>query len=743
MAIGVSPEINTKRENFFRLLFGQARGYVCIAYMPVGKKGLVEQFFEYPTQLPELLEAINKNHVGNNMYYCPQLLRTNRRQKEAVTTCTAAWADLDTCDPEVLLVKPSISIESSPGRYQALWCFEKEQAPEVAEEISRRIAYKHADDGADRSGWDLTQLLRVPFTYNYKYNDTINDIPMVKVIDANTKKYRVEDFAEYPQVEGFEYLDIPFPTHLPNLEPEQILQAHKRRLNPLAWQLFTDTPEADWSKPLWQLQLTLFEAGLTREEVFVVTQAAACNKYARDGRSETLLWKEVCRAWTRNESNITLLTGNLTKIKPLLSEKERAWVESNPCYVERYIDWASSLGDAAKQYHQAGAFITLSSILAGTVRLPTSFGMMVPNLWFMILADTTLTRKSTAMDIAMDLITEIDTDAIMATDGSIEGLLTALSLRPGRPSIFLRDEFSGLLESITKKDYYAGMPEMFTKLYDGKLQKRILRKETIEVREPVLILFAGGIKNKITGLLTFEHVSSGFMPRFLFITAESDITKLKPLGPPSTRDTTGREVIKNELLDLVAHYKVDETIRVGGARGPVAVTVPKKWDAELTEEAWLRYNKIESDMLQIGVKSEHAEIMTPTYDRLSKSILKASVLLAAARQRPEDKVVVEEQDVVRAAYYGEQWRVHANEVMDNVGKGFGERQLDGILRFIKRQGSQSGVARSKIMQTFHLGARDADNVFSTLEQRGLITRSRQGRTELIIPFETTIKRELT
>jgi hypothetical protein len=191
----------------------------------------------------------------------------------------------------------------------------------------------------------------------------------------------------------------------------------------------------------------------------------------------------------------------------LLTDEERSLAEKSSTIVEEYIDWAKDLGDAAWQYHQAGAFVILSSLLAGSVRLPTSYGTVVPNLWFMILADTTLTRKTTAMDVAMDVIQEIDSDAVLATDGSIEGLFTSLSMRPGRPSVFLRDEFSGLLESMSRKDYYAGMAETLTKLYDGKFQKRVLRKETIEVRDPVLIVFAGGIRERVLGLLTHEHVA--------------------------------------------------------------------------------------------------------------------------------------------------------------------------------------------------------------------------------------------
>ena len=43
-------------------------------------------------------------------------------------------------------------------------------SPFQAEDYSRRLAY-HV--GADKSGWDLGQLLRVPFTMNWKYNTPV------------------------------------------------------------------------------------------------------------------------------------------------------------------------------------------------------------------------------------------------------------------------------------------------------------------------------------------------------------------------------------------------------------------------------------------------------------------------------------------------------------------------------------------------------------------------------------------
>jgi hypothetical protein len=722
--IPVSVEMNERRLMFLHHTFGKAEGYVCIAYNTKDRKSFREEWFKWPLDAEEILDLVNRVYQGHNVWFCPQLFDRKSRKKEYCVITPSAWSDLDTCDPENLLVEPTILIESSPGRYQSLWVFDRlDVDPEDAEDLSQRIAYKHADDGADRSGWDITQLLRFP----YKYAST----PTVKVVDINRNRYRLTDFAEqYPEIAGFEYSDVPLPDISGLERADKVMEANRLKMNPMIWRLFQEElpKDASWSESLWKLQLMLFEAGFDRTQVFSIVSEAKCNKYARDGQYRPEhLWKEVLRSEAKHLQHVNAFAPKHYQEQPLVSDEERRMVESEDTVIERYIEWAKSLGDAAPQYHQAGAFTALSSLLAGAVQLPTSFGVIKPNLWFMILADTTLTRKSTAMDIAMDLVLEIDQDVIMATDGSIEGLLTSLSTRPGRPSVFLRDEFSGLLEMITKKDYYAGMPELLTKLYDGKMQKRILRKEQIDVRDPCLILFAGGIKNKITGLLSFEHVSSGFMPRFIFITAESDIARVRPLGPPTDWTDNNKTAILDELQELYEYYNVEESMEIK----KLNITVPqkKKWNAQLTPEAWHRYNELETMMLDTGVNSERPEIMTPVYDRLSKSILKAAVLLAASRKKT-DKIVVEVQDIVRAAAYGENWRMYVQDVMSNVGMGQYERQLSNIYNAVKRR---PGISRSSIMQSYHLSARDTTQIFQTLEERNLITRQKSGRGEQLFP----------
>lgn len=704
---------------FFKHVYGpNVEGFVCIGLLeiiPGGEKRWTEHFFHYPNDLGRMTAAISEWQLTNNVYFCPQLLDKRRRLKENVGLCPTAWADLDTCEPERLLVPPTILIESSPGRYQALWRFAEPQPSYVGEDVSRRIAYFHGSDGADRSGWDLSQMLRVPLTPNFKYSGK----PIVQLADVNHALYTEEDFNEYPEVKHAEFLKVPMPKaeDLP-ASMDDVFEKHRQTLIPTAVTVATQEPESDWSGTLWKLEMMLFECGLSREEVFVVARDSACNKYRRDGKDETFLWIEVCRASVKHQENTNQVFFQGATIGPLLTEEEEREAREQTGFVERYIEWASGLGDAAIQYHQAGAFTILSALLSGRVSLPTSYGTVVPNLWFMILGDTTLTRKSTAMELAIDLVMEVDQDVVLATDGSVEGLLQGLEARPKRPSIFLRDEFSGLLEMITKRDYYAGMAEVLTKLYDGKMQKRVLRKETVTVRDPILLILAGGIRNRVQSLLTHEHVSSGFIPRFIFVTAESDTSRIKPLGPPTARDVGNKDVLVREMEDLIGHY--GQTKRIVVKALGESVSSNEGFHAELTPEAWARYNKLEADLIDCGLGSEKPDIMTPLFDRLAKSTLKSAVLLAAARQRDE-KVVVEEIDILHAIVYAEQWRAYAIEVVNGIGKTVFEREVEKLLQAIIRR---PGIGRAQLMQSYHLTAQAANQLFDTLMQRGQIAMIR-------------------
>jgi hypothetical protein len=749
-----ASEHEPKRRTFFRTVFGQRTGFLCIAVAePRSADSFQEFFFEWPKEENKVHELITKLVTTHSVWYCPHLFDRRKRNKAYVSNTPVLWADLDTCPPDRMLVKPSLVIESSPARFQALWNME-DVKPQRAEIASRRIAYYHSEQGADKSGWDLTQLLRVPYTLNMKYTYR----PMVRVIevDREQKRYTFDDFQEYPETADYTYtlLKFPSPDHeVFQQDPEELLEQRRIRLNSRALTLYKEEPEGiSWSESLWQLELMLFEVGYSPEQVYVIAESSACNKFARDGRGPHYLWADVCRAYSKFLKRVNSIpeppdikatsTDSDYIARDIITPEEIKKVMNGRTFIEDYISWASGLGDAAPQYHQAGAFICLSSMLSGNVVLPTGFGTIVPNLWFMILADTTLTRKTTSMDIAMDLINEIDPNILMATDGSIEGLMSSLSVRPGRPSIFLRDEFSGLLEQMMKKDYMAGMAETLTKLYDGKIQKRILRKEEIIIKDPRLIIYAGGIKNRVTSTLTFEHVSSGFIPRFVFITAEVDMSRLKPMGPPTQQNLGEKHKIRNQLIDMANHYgamqdqtELPTSIIVNGDTDDYntnvgLITRRQITQASMTDDAWIRYQKLEEVITQAGFRSHLPDILTPVYDRLSKSMLKAAILIAASRQR-SDTVLVEEIDILRAIYYGQGWKNYVDELVGHIGVGHDERLILNIMEYVN---SVEETSRSTIMRRWRLTSRQTDFLLATMEQRTLIIRKRMGKGEAIYKF---------
>lgn len=704
-------------DEFFASAYGNTTGYMCIALRAPGGK-FVEHFYQYPDQVDAAVSIIRARALADNVYFCPQLLKDRKRVKSNVEACASIWADLDECNPSNMLVQPTVSFETSPGRYQALWALDSSCDPEDAEDIARRVAYHHADQGSDRSGWDLTQLLRVPGTRNYKYGQA-SEAPRVQILGWTDQLYTLEEFrSHYRQVAGYEYLDIPFPDFVFE-EGAHILERVRHKINGAAFTLFHRPPEQDRSSALFRLEMYCFEANLPLADIFQICRDAACNKFEDH---HVRLWKDICRASARHKEQALAATLPPGTELALVTPEERAAVDAEPSFVERYVEWAKGVGDAAWQYHEAGAFIALSSLLAGSVRLPTRYGSVIPNLWFMILADTTLTRKSTAMDLATDLVLEVDENILLATDGSIEGFMTALGSRGGKVSLFLRDEFTGFMEQMAKKDYMSGFKEFLTKLYDGKTQKRLLRKEEILIRDPRLVLFAGGIKSKMQRIVTAEDVESGFMPRFIFVTAESDISKVKPLGPPEEKSDNGRAAILEEMVRIARAHAHTEPVMFGGkVVGVKDVAV----DVKMTEEAWHRYNEVEQTLTQLGVDSgsELRDTMVPMYVRLAVNILKAAILLAASRCL-DGPVVVEVQDIVRAAAYGDTWRRYAQDIIVNVGKGPLEHKIQVLLKAIQRRKS---FPRSRLMQTYHLTAREMDDIEKTLIGRGLIAKGGEGR----------------
>lgn len=716
-------ETSAKQIEFFRRLFGGASGWLNVATKNIETNSFRDHWFGYPDELGDAVGLVARMTPSHDVYYCPSLFEAQRRSKETINEITCVWSDLDTCDPTKLLKRPSFTTETSPGRFQAVWVLDEPSDKTAVETISHKIAYYHQADGADTSGWDITQLLRVPYTTNHKFEYRKNEYrPTVKMVDASPARYRPSDFGAYPDVAGSPSV---LPEELPDipttLRGADLLNKYAENLPAFSQQLFYLKPANvdDWSGLLWSLECMMFEAGASTVEAFVVARDAACNKYLRDNKPTIALWKEVNKADEHIQQKLAALNLDYKAPEPLLKEGEKVVGKT---IVDRYVAWAKRQTDASPQYHQASALLLLSGLLAGCVRLRLKHTTYAPNLWFMILGNTTLTRKSTAMRLATKILDEIAPETVLATDGSIEGILTALSMRPGEASIFQRDEFSGMLEAMSKKEYMAGVQQEFIRLYDGDIIKRRLRSGDIIVKDPVFVLFTGGIKDKILSLLSEEQVESGFMPRFLFFPAESERGTRRPAELFSVEDYEERDKLVEEFRRIYDAFNITHTVELGHSK----TTTRKLWHAQITIDALARWNDLNADMVNFADVSERPDLFHPVLQRLCDSILKTSLLLAATRT-PGREIVIEVKDVIRAITYGEQWLKWSVDILRNLGKTPYEEKLSRIREHVERN---PGTPYATLMKVFRLTSQNAKLYLETLEQRGDIKRSKRGNTSI-------------
>lgn len=713
------------RADFFDHIFEDAHGYVCICLTDpdVGKSSFEQRFFSWPAKKRQVNEFIEQNASSRNLWFCVNLLEKAERKKEFCLSTNLVWSDLDTTNPDKVDPAPPIVIQSSPGRFQALWRLDERVTPEIAEDYSKRIAYGYRQEGADTSGWDLTQLLRVPYTYNFKYTNGDNP-PEVVLLQAETIRLPVEVFEQLPQVVVGPDTDAePAPDPLSLPDPDNVIYKYYHNLMSTPFKkLYEETPKADqdWSGILWHLIMVCLEAGMTREETFAIAINSGCNKYRRDSRPMRYLWRDVIKAdQTQTSSNLTVITGSFT---PLVLPDFDTDLAIDNSFVDDYRIWATQATDAIPDFHDLSAFILLSAVFSGSLRLQATHGTVVPNLWGLILGDSTLTRKSTAMRLAMDLVLDLDSDILLATDGSAEGLLTGLATRPNKPSVFFRDEVTGFVSSINKKEYLSGMPEMLTHLYDvPHIFQRRLRKETITINDPVFIFFGGGIRDRMYELLSEEYVLSGFLPRFLIVSGEADLSRLRRTGPATGDSDSYRRRLKEFLEDKYEAYNQIRQIKLLGQE----TTLSQQIDMSMTPKAWEAYGDIEDAMVKKAWSSDQAMIALPTFERLSRSLMKMAMLLAATRCDPEnDKAVCTEVDIATAARFVENWGRWTIDLLHKAGRRSSERMLDKVLMKIAKN---PDISRGKIGQTMHLSSRELDEILKTLEDRGLIVVHKQGR----------------
>ncbi len=253
-------------EKLWRHVFGGGRGLLQVwtgsrdAHGAIPRENVKDAVFTYPKAARSAAEwALKQAEQGREVYFCAHLLTEHRRIKENAAAVHTLWGDLDGAPIPNGELKPTAVVESSPGRYHAYWRLTDAIPAETAEQLNKRLAHR---TGADPSGFDLTQLLRVPGTPNHKYEGC----PLVEVLEVEGgRSYspgeldRILPDPEEPKSEPSEDDNGEEPPVMLSPEALKVWRGEVPKLK--------ETGMVDRSAALMKIARELYDAGANRQTV--------------------------------------------------------------------------------------------------------------------------------------------------------------------------------------------------------------------------------------------------------------------------------------------------------------------------------------------------------------------------------------------------------------------------------------------------------------------------------------------
>lgn len=234
-----------------------------------------------PDEFGEVRQFI-RDYDDHDIYFCPHGFNRRSRSKVEAVLPNLLWADLDYSDPRENKLfkglKPTVVIESSPGRFVGLWVLKNT----MSEDVNRRLTYFLE---ADHGGWDLTQVLRLPGTRNYKYKTQ----PKVRLLwddgpeytlKAIEKRLPAEEEGNTGQYLSAKEVFEEYESKLPRWVRRELLA---KKI----------TGRADRSEMLWKLENACLEVGMSIDEAFAVIRHSAWNKFKGRRNEDEQLRREL------------------------------------------------------------------------------------------------------------------------------------------------------------------------------------------------------------------------------------------------------------------------------------------------------------------------------------------------------------------------------------------------------------------------------------------------------------------
>lgn len=735
----------TEYQTFLERVWGEQTGQVDIARMNNGKLNN-HKFFSWPEQAKDIYAYVEKYKL-EDVYFTPVLFKANKRQRVLSSMCQVVYGDADDFNLDDIRCEPSIIVQTSENKTHLYWFIEGMDDAQLAETLSHSVSVAHPKDttGFD-DGWSCTKLLRVPGTLNTKYLGDTGEVHEVYA-EYTGVSYTQEAFEEYyPPVPEYTMEFKPFPEEaMPSYAQVLGDMPASTRLEGLL-QTAAFPKKSAGSEALYALFTELMRLGATDEQVFVITERSDLNKWKRDGapNANEQLWADIQRARAKDgmpiegdeedddeDAIITVAPKPKTIGFDFLTAVEKENLERT--FIDDYLTWTQSKTDAPDAYHIAGAFTVLSTVFSDFGHAVPHWGDVPLNLWFMVLGSTTLSRKSTAKGYMLKCIEALEEENYNYDLGSkftAEGLDEALRSNANRSALLHIDEIQGLMKQLDSKAYLAGIKGELTEIYDGKVtgKLRASGEEKDKKRKGARVamnLFAMGIRDQLADYLTEDDFQSGFLTRFIWVSAE-------PLERTAETDYIGQQdKVERTKGDPAFHNLIENLKHAREVWADWNEPTDRTIAVPMTEEAHKRFNKFVTDALNAAQGQSKAKILEAATNRLNTSILKAATVLAMADMCDE----VELRHMLAAINYCGEWFEHLVEMTKRISESNWKRRQDKLMEAIFGKGGELRWDTAYRLFNAELKAREFTELVQSLEEAGLLILSKKKQTKTLVAVE--------
>lgn len=379
-------------------------------------------------------------------------------------------------------------------------------------------------------------------------------------------------------------------------------------------------------------------------------------------------------------------------------------------FIKEFKNWIikGKITDAPDVFLESVAYQILSSYCQRNLYVQWGHKKIYANLWILLIAKSSLYRKSTSIDLVRKFIPE---EFILPNEYSSELLLKEISIK--QKGIFLIDELLSTMR-LWEKDYAISAKSNLVSLFDCETSiRRKTMSYVVEITNPYISIFAGSTPVWIKEAIKEEDLASGFLPRFLLVYYWGHKERNFPL--PSEGD-------KKKLLQIEDFLK-RLTEFLNKAKASSLLTGEKKM--EFTTQAKREIQKYFTFIENLIVKEGNG--LAPFYTRLLTYVIKLCILNFLSNDKNWNKketsemlgkpLSIHQKEVVRSIKFIEDIRKRTEKLLSSLAFSKYQVLRGKILELLEMR---ERISYSELLRKLKIKTRELKEILDTLNDEGSI-----------------------